>query len=113
MLKTSVHGFFKLNNNSFLDDNIDEKMGCFITLCNQLHSSSHYVHSQCIIHQPLLSWLNKGKHVSDKVIYPKYSKHWPYILTSAMDCGCSKILDYGLFLSLFNFFLVEIHSKSN
>ena len=31
-------------------------------------------------------------------MYPKYSKHWPYL---TMNCGCSKILNCGIFLSLF------------
>ena len=40
-----------------------------------------------------------------KVIYPKYSKHWPYTVASTIDYGCSKMLNHGLnhefFLSLF------------
>ena len=40
-----------------------------------------------------------------KVIYPKYSKHWPYTMAHTIDCVCSKILNHGLnhgiFLSLF------------
>ena len=52
-----------------------------------------------------------------KVIYPKYSKQRPYLLTSTMDCGCSKIsnrgLNHGLFLSLFQVFGVKIHFKLN
>ena len=51
-------------------------------------------------------------HISLKVIYPKYSKHWPYILAYTMDCDWSKMLNHGLnhglFLSFFNFF-VKIH----
>ena len=43
-----------------------------------------------------------------KVIYSKYSKQWPYLLASTMNCGCSRILNHGLnhglFLSLFKFF---------
>ena len=43
--------------------------------------------------------------VMGKVIYPKYSKHWPYAVASIIDCGCSKMLNHGLnhgfFLSLF------------
>ena len=26
-----------------------------------------------------------------KVIYPKYAKHWSYLLTATLGCGCSKI----------------------
>ena len=40
-----------------------------------------------------------------KVIYPKHSKHWPYIVAYTIDCLCSKMLNHGsnhgLFLSLF------------
>ena len=50
-----------------------------------------------------------------KVIYAKYSKHWPYTVAHTIDCLCSKILNHGLnhclFLSLFNFSWMEIHSK--
>ena len=31
-----------------------------------------------------------------KVIYPKYSKHWPYTVASTTDYGCSKMLNQGL-----------------
>ena len=45
---------------------------------------------------------------TDKVIYPKYSKNWPYLLAYVMGCDCSKMLNHGLnhglFLSLFKFF---------
>ena len=36
-----------------------------------------------------------------KVIYPKYSKHWPYTVAHTIACVCSKMLIHGLFLSLF------------
>ena len=43
--------------------------------------------------------------VKSKVIYPKYSKHWPYTVAHTIDCVCSKMLNHGLnhglFLSLF------------
>ena len=43
--------------------------------------------------------------VHNKVLYPKYSKHWSYTVASTIDCGCSKMLNHGLnhgfFLSLF------------
>ena len=39
-----------------------------------------------------------------KVIYPKYSKYWPYLLIATWDCICGKILNHRLFLSLFKFF---------
>ena len=48
-----------------------------------------------------------------KVIYPKYSKHWPYTVASTIDCGCSKMLNHGLnhgfFLSLFKLIPCHIH----
>ena len=51
--------------------------------------------------------------VKCKVIYPKYSKHWPYTVVHTIDCVCSKILDHssnhGLFLSLFKLILYHIH----
>ena len=41
-----------------------------------------------------------------KVIYPKYSKHWPYTVAHTIDCVCSKMLhhglNHGLFLILFS-----------
>ena len=41
----------------------------------------------------------------DKVIYPKYSKHWPYTVAYTIYCVSSKMLHHGLkhglFLSLF------------
>ena len=53
-----------------------------------------------------------------KVIYPKYSKHWPYTLAHTIDCVCSKMLNHGLNHGLvisFNFqvFWMKIHSKLN
>ena len=52
-----------------------------------------------------------------QVIYPKYSKHWSYTVAHTIDCVCSKMLNHGLnhelFLSLFKFFWMKIHSKLN
>ena len=46
-----------------------------------------------------------------KVIYPKYSKHWHYLLAPTMGCGCSKvIMGYLFYLSSV---LLKIHSKLN
>ena len=42
-----------------------------------------------------------------KVIYPKYSKHWPYTVAHTIDC--SKMLNHGLFLSLLKLILCPIH----
>ena len=44
-----------------------------------------------------------------KVIYPKYSKHWPYTMAYTIDCVCSKILNHGLFHSLFKLIPCPIH----
>ena len=47
-----------------------------------------------------------------KVIYPKYTKHWPYTVANC-DCVCNKMfnqgLNHGLFLSLFKFISCAIH----
>ena len=40
-------------------------------------------------------------HTNSKVIYSKYSKHWPYTVAQAIDCVCSIMLNHGFFLSLF------------
>ena len=48
-----------------------------------------------------------------KVIYLKYSKHWPYAVAFTIDFGCSKMLNHGLnhglFLSLFKLIPCHIH----
>ena len=48
-----------------------------------------------------------------KVIYPKYSKHWPYTVAYTIDYVCSKMLNHGLnhglFLSLFKLIPCSIH----
>ena len=38
-----------------------------------------------------------------KVIYTKYSKHWPYTVAHTIDCVCSKMLNYSLNNVLFPF----------
>ena len=47
------------------------------------------------------------------VIYPKYSKNWPYTVAHTIDCVCSKMLNHGLnhglFLSLFKLIPCPIH----
>ena len=45
--------------------------------------------------------------LGNKVIYPKYSKHWHYTMAYSTDCVCSKMLNHGLVLSLFK--LIPIH----
>ena len=44
-----------------------------------------------------------------KVIHPNYSKHWPYTVEYTIDCVCSKMLNHGLFLSLFKLIPCPIH----
>ena len=62
------------------------------SMCHSVHSSVLY----CLL----------------KVKFPKYSKHWPYLLAAAKDCGCSKMLDHGLFL-LLQGFCGKIYSRLN
>ena len=51
--------------------------------------------------------------VSVEVIYPKYSKHWPFTVAHTIDCVCSKMLNHGInhgiFFSLFKLILCPIH----
>ena len=44
-----------------------------------------------------------------KVIYHKYSKHWPYTVAHTIDCVCSKMSNHGLFLSPFKLIPCPIH----
>ena len=49
----------------------------------------------------IMIWLNRrDKYICNciqaKFIYPKYSKHWPYLLAYTIDCDCSKMLNHGL-----------------
>ena len=52
-------------------------------------------------------------HMPGKVIYTKYSKHWPYTVAHTFECVCSKMLNHGLnhgfFLSLFKLISCPIH----
>ena len=52
-----------------------------------------------------------------KVIYPKYSKHWPYTVAHIIDYVCSKVLNHGLNHGLcfftFQVFWMIIHPKLN
>ena len=52
---------------------------------------------------PLLTFWKMQWHT--KVMYPKYSKHWPYTVAYTIDSVCNKMLNPGLnhrlFLSLF------------
>ena len=49
--------------------------------------------------------------IGGKVIYSKYSKHWPYTVAYTIDCVFSKMLyhglNHGLFLSLFKLFVCK------
>ena len=40
-------------------------------------------------------------HIISKVMYHKYSKHWPYTVAYTIDCVCSKMLNHGFFHSHF------------
>ena len=47
-----------------------------------------------------------------KVIYPKYSKHYPYTVASTIDCGYSKMLNHGFFFhfsSLYSAPYIELY----
>jgi hypothetical protein len=66
------------------------------------------------------SWFNQENYKNylnfdllSKVIYPKYSKHWPYTVAHTIDCVYSKMLNHGwnhgLFLSLFKLIPCPIH----
>ena len=53
---------------------------------------------------------------ASKVIYSKYSKHWPYTVAHTIDCVCRKMLNHGLkfkscffFHSLFTLIPCPIH----
>ena len=65
---------------------------------------------ECTFQNALLSW-----HVSSKVIYPNYSKHWLTTVAHTIDCVYSKILNHGLnhglLFSLFLFFGWKKNSK--
>ena len=61
---------------------------------------------------PLNYKLLQSLRPSGKVIYTKYSKHWPYTVTHTFECVCSKInhgLNHGLFISLLKLILCPIH----
>ena len=48
-----------------------------------------------------------------KVIYPKYSKHYPYTVAHTINCECNEMLNHGLnhglFFSLFKLLPCHIH----
>ena len=52
-------------------------------------------------------------HLYSKVIYTKYSKHWPYTMAHTIDCVCIKMLNHGLnhglFISLFKLIPCPMH----
>ena len=59
-------------------------------------------------------WIQSIKgHGQAKIIYPKYSKQWPYTVAYTIDCVRSKMLNHGLnlglFLSLFKLIPCPIH----
>ena len=46
---------------------------------------------------------------ADKVIYTKYSKHWPYTVAHTLDCVCSKI-DNSWFNPWFSFYFLSLYN---
>ena len=43
-----------------------------------------------------------------KVVYTKYSKHWPYTVAHTMECVCSKIY-YSWLNAWFSFYFSSLH----
>ena len=76
---------------------IKENLRITSTVSQDLCGCRFYLFLSCkkAVRQP------KTRHCMRKVIYPKYSKHWPYTLAHTIDCVCSKMLNHGLFQSLF------------
>jgi hypothetical protein len=56
--------------------------------CYNIHSCNLSIRAVCTL------WVLRQ--YEPKVIYPKYSKHRPYILACIMDCDCRKMLNHGL-----------------
>ena len=46
----------------------------------------------------IVNWIYglKSSGLRSKIIYPKYSKHWPYLLAYTLHCDCSEVLNHGL-----------------
>ena len=72
---------------------------------------------QCVV--PWLLWqfpLQNYQQVQGKAIHSKYSKHWPYLLATTLDCCCNKrlnhCLNHGLFLSFLNVFGPNFHCQN-
>ena len=90
-----------LPNNILNIQNFSCSQSCFV------HHIRH-THFRFVSYKPSLGICSPSK-----VIYPKYSKHWPYTVAHTMDCVCSKILNrglnHGLFLSLFKLIPCHIH----
>ena len=80
-------------------------------LCTQKprFSRSHYNIKNNRVLTAAAAWGTLPFCAGSKVIHPKYSKPWLYLLAATMCCICSKILNHGLnhglFLSLFMFFV--------
>ena len=43
----------------------------------------------------------------EKVIHPMYSKHWPYLLSSTIECDGSKISNHGSIMGYFFLFSIS------
>ena len=70
----------------------------FVGIC--LHSKQ-YIESR----RKSFSW-NRSWHLG-KVIYTKYSKHWPYTVAHTIECVCSKI-NNSWFNPWFSFYISSL-----
>ena len=91
-----------------------DKLADFNLLTDLYHSRDQV----CDVKKFVLSLFIRQKYttltwVSAKVMYPKYSKYWPYTVAHTIACVCSKMLNHGwnhgLFLSLFKLIPCPIH----
>ena len=53
-------------------------------------------------------WLHK-RMFEPKLYVPSTPKHWTYTVAHTIDCVCSKLLNHGLFISLFKRIPCHIH----
>ena len=65
-------------------DRNEKLMFVLVTILDKilLETKNSYV-SSCLV---LIKFLD-----GNKIIYPKYSKHWPYTVAHTIDCVCSKM----------------------
>ena len=76
--------------------NKDTKASILLLQANSLHVKS--LENVLKNASSSLTWQGDS---TPKVVYPKYSKRWPYTVAHRIDCVCSKMLHHGLFLSFF------------